>query len=155
MRLHAALIAATLLAPLSAYGLEPGQYPACKQAGIEFTDGATMCECPSLKAEAGFATGGPQGLVTSRRMQCTKGAWVATDATCVELKGRSEYLIEEHKKLYQLYCPRQSSAEETSAMIAKATPTQGVMLLTSICRRFSIPPAACSAVIEIVSASQK
>jgi hypothetical protein len=155
MRPHVFVLVAITLSFQSAFALENGQNPSCKQAGTEYTEGATMCECPSLKAVAGFATGGPQGTVTSRRMQCRSGAWVTTDANCVELTGRSEFLIDEHRKLYELYCPRQNTVEETNSMIAKATTTQGVVILSSICRRFGIPPAACAAVLEGISASQK
>jgi hypothetical protein len=95
MRLHAIVAATVILGPHSAYALEPGQYPPCKQAGLEYTEGATICECPSLKAEAGHATGGPPGLVVSGRLQCRSGAWVATDTKCVELTGRSEYLVDD------------------------------------------------------------
>jgi hypothetical protein len=155
MRPHAIVAAAVILGPHSAYALEPGQYPPCKQAGLEYTEGATICECPSLKAEAGHATGGPPGLVVSGRLQCRSGAWVATDTKCVELTGRSEHLVDEHRKLYELYCPRQNTAEEMNSMITKATPTQGILVLSSICRRFGVPPAACAAVLEAISAYQK
>jgi hypothetical protein len=155
MRLLAVVAAAMMLGPHSAYALEPGQYPPCKQTGLEYAEGATMCECPSLKAEAGHATGGPPGFVVSTRLQRRSGAWVATDAKCVELTGRSEYLVDEHRKLYELYCPPQKTAEELSSMITKATPTQGILVLSSICRRFGVPPAACAAVLEAISASQK
>jgi hypothetical protein len=154
MRLHAVVAAAILLGS-SAYALEPGQYPSCKQAGLEYSEGATICECPSLKAVAGFATGGPPGLVVSGRLQCRSGAWLATDAKCVELTGASQYMVDEHRKLYELYCPRQNTAEEINSTITKATPTQGTLVLSSICRRFGVPPAACAAVLEAISASQK
>jgi hypothetical protein len=155
MRLHVVVAAAMMLGAHSAYALEPGQYPPCKQAGLEYTDGATICECPSLKAEVGYATGGPSGSVVSRRLQCQKGSWVATDAKCADLTGASQHLPDEHRKLHEMYCPRQNTAEELSSTMTKATPTQGTVVLSSICRRFGVPPAACAAVLEAISASQK
>jgi hypothetical protein len=135
--------------------LEPGQYPPCKQAGLEYTEGATICECPSLKTEVGYATGGPSGSVVSRRLQCQKGSWVATDAKCADVTGAAAYMTDEHRKLYDLYCPRQNTAEELSSTITKVTPTLGVVVLSSICRRFGVPPAACAVVLESITASQK
>lgn len=80
---------------------------------------------------------------------------MATDAKCADVTGAAAYMTDEHRKLYDLYCPRQNTAEELSSTITKATPTQGVVVLSSICRRFSVPPAACAAVLESITASQK
>lgn len=129
--------------------------PSCKFGSLEYGEGATMCECPSLKAEAGFATGGPPGTVTSRRLICKKGAWTESGSNCVELTGASQYMTDEHRKLDQLYCPRLGTIEEMSSALAKATPAQGVLVLSSVCRRFGVPPAACAAAIEAIVASQK
>jgi hypothetical protein len=121
MRLNAVVIAAIIFGPHAAYALEPEQHPLCKQAGLEYSEGATICECPSLKAEAGHATGGPPGLAVSRRLQCRSGTWVVPEEKCAELTGRSEYMIDEHRKLYEIYCPRPNTAEEVGSMITKAT----------------------------------
>ena len=149
MRLNLILAAAVMLGPHVAYGLEPGQHSPCKQAGLEYGDGATMCECPSLRAE------GESGLVVSWRLQCQGGMWVATNQKCADVTGGSAHLIDEHRRLSELYCPRQNTAEEVSSSLAKATPSEGIVVLSSVCRRFSVPPAACAAVIEAIAASQR
>ena len=154
MRLHVALASTVLFASCSAYALEPGQFPRCKFAGLEYTGGATICECPSLKAEAGYASGGPPGSVASRRLQCKEGIWVATDVKCAEVSGRSEYMITEHRKLYNLFCPA-NSVEKTNSIIARASRSEGILFLSSICRRFGVPSSACSAVLQVISDSQK
>ena len=56
MRLYAAIAFATLCAPHVAVALDLRQHPPCKQGGAEYSSGATICECPSIKAVAGFAS---------------------------------------------------------------------------------------------------
>jgi hypothetical protein len=147
------ILAMMVLVPLTtAHGLEPGQYPPCKHASLEYSVGATICECPSLKAAGGIATGGPPSSVTSRRLVCKTGVWVPDTANCVELSySGSGHAAGDHKKLHEMYCPRASFAEQASGYIENATPSQGVMILAPLCRRFSIPASACAAAIEAIS----
>jgi hypothetical protein len=154
MRMHVLLAATFLWGASAADALEPGQHPPCKHGGVEYSDGATICECPTIKAVVGYATGGPDGSVTSRRLECKMGAWVATEPNCAELTGGSAYMIEEHKKLQDMYCPRPGFADQASNYIDRASPTEGLVILSPLCRRFAIPSAVCAAAIEAISKSQ-
>jgi hypothetical protein len=103
MRRNGIITLAVMLCIPAANALEPGPFTPCKQAGFEYSEGATICECPSLKAQGGYGTG---GVVQSRRLQCQNGKWVVGDEKCAELTGGADYVIGEHRKLYDLYCPR-------------------------------------------------
>lgn len=152
MSRYALLFAFLLLATTPALA----QQDACRNAGMEYSNGATMCECPSLVGAAGHATGG-SAKVVSRRLECKNGDWVASDMNCVELNyaTSSANAPGEHQRLHTMYCPRAGIAEDPEKFFEKASPSQGLVALTAICRRFSVPPAACSAVIQAVSSTTK
>jgi hypothetical protein len=127
---------------------------ACKNAGVEYTEGATICECPTVKGEAGHATGGPMGSVTSRRLVCKAGSWQFAGTNCAEVTAGAGYIFAEHKKFQEMYCPRPGFAEQANGYIERALPSQGLAILSPLCRRFAISPQVCAAAIEAISASK-
>jgi hypothetical protein len=141
----------TIASTVSATAEGVGGYPPCKNAGLEYTEGATMCECPTIKAVVGYATGSPPGSVISRRLTCTKGSWVSANENCAEITGGSAFMSEHHKKLQDMYCPRSNFAEQAAGYIEKATASQGLVIVGSLCKRFAIPPGVCSGAIEAIS----
>lgn len=54
MRLYSAIALAIIFASHGALALEPGQYPPCKQAGVEYSEGATIWSYRQFVAASAF-----------------------------------------------------------------------------------------------------
>jgi hypothetical protein len=130
----------------------------CTIAGQEFSVGATVCECPSLSGEGGLATGG-KAQITSRRLTCTsKGEWISTNSNCLDISyaASSGAARGDLPKLHSLYCPRiVNIADDTERFIGTAKPSQVLIAVHAICRRFNVAAAPCTAIVEGVMKAAK
>ena len=100
----------------------------CEFAGQTFSLGATVCECPSLKGDGGFATGG-QARIVSRRLTCNKaGEWVAKESVCLDLayERTAGVAMGDFDKYTKLYCPgiKPDAADETDGSFASLSRLQ-------------------------------
>jgi hypothetical protein len=77
----------------------------CDYAGQAFSIGATVCECPSLKAED-LNWQGEKGTITSRRLVCGQGmTWEDTKTMCIDTQMATG-TEKTYTKLMDHYCPR-------------------------------------------------
>jgi hypothetical protein len=132
----------------------------CDYAGQSYSVGATICECPGLKAE-NLNWQREQGHITSRRLACSPGqTWTDTNTMCLDAqmttgteKTYAQYIAH--------YCPRlpinfaeieKAISQETGRLIEKAPKSTIVSMLEGICRRLRLD-APCKALIEAASSS--
>jgi hypothetical protein len=98
--------AITLLLSLNLSGTGYAEPITCKNGGQEYSAGATICECPSLKGDGKPASGG-RSQITSRRLTCDRsGEWKSTDSLCLDVESAGGVGAEDYPKYYNLYCPR-------------------------------------------------
>jgi hypothetical protein len=136
--------------------------PTCDYAGQSYSAGATVCECPTLVGEGGFATGG-DAQVTSRRMVCSSEGWKSADSMCfdVKYKNTSASGHADFDKLNAQYCPRlpvnfaeiqKAISQETGKFINTAPKSTIVSMVEGICRRYKLE-LPCKAVVDALTAS--
>jgi len=86
----------------------------CTYLDLEHSAGATICECPAISAVFGYATGGPEATITSRRLVCSTSVgnhgWDDTGTLCLDLKGSSAHAGGEYKTYAALFCPKLTGA---------------------------------------------
>ncbi|MEY9415105.1 hypothetical protein ABIF69_001547 [Bradyrhizobium japonicum] len=135
--------------------------PTCDYAGQSYSAGATVCECPSLVGEGGFATGG-DAQVTSRRMVCSSEGWKSADSMCFDAKYKSSSASghDDFNKLNAQYCPRlpinfgeiqKAISQETGKFIEAAPKSTIVFMVEGICKRFRLE-APCKALLDALAA---
>jgi hypothetical protein len=133
----------------------------CDYAGQSYAAGATVCECPTLTGEGGFASGG-DAQVTSRRVVCSSEGWKSADSMCfdVKYKGTSASGHADFDKLNAQYCPRlpvnfaeiqKAISQETGKFIDAAPKSTIVFMVEGICKRFRLE-APCKALIDALAA---
>jgi hypothetical protein len=134
----------------------------CDYAGQSYSAGATVCECPTLIGEGGFATGG-DAQVTSRRVVCSSEGWKSADSMCfdVKYKNTSASGHADFDKLNAQYCPRlpvnfaeiqKAISQETGKFIDAAPKSTIVSMVEGICRRYKLE-LPCKAVVDALTAS--
>jgi hypothetical protein len=95
----------TLLLSLNLGAIAAAQSVTCKNGVQEYSPGATICECPSLKGDGQLASGG-RSQITSRRLTCDRsGEWKSTDSRCLDIDSPGGVGAEDYPKYYNLYCP--------------------------------------------------
>jgi len=78
---------------------------ACDYAGQTYSIGATVCECPSLKAE-NLNWQGEKGVITSRRLVCGQELiWEDTKTMCLDAQMATG-TEKTYSDLMNHYCPR-------------------------------------------------
>jgi hypothetical protein len=135
---------------------------ACDFAGQTYSEGATVCECPSLSGEGGLATGG-QAKVRSRRLACSSEGWKDAGSTCIEITyaRSSASALEDFTRFNDQYCPRlpvnygeiQKALKQESAKFIDTAPKATVIfMLEMICKRFKVE-SSCKVVLDAISGS--
>lgn len=128
------------------------QQTTCKNAGLDYGVGASICECPTLTSQ------GKTGQILSRRMVCGKnGEWssVDKDTPCVAIDQSATSAAADFRKFQEMYCPRPATAEQTERAFETASNVQVLAALSAICRRFPAAAAQCAALIASVVAGGK
>jgi len=127
----------------------------CQYAGLAYSVGATVCECPSISAQGGVLTGGAPATVTSRRMECKTTGWAPSGTLCVDLKyGGSGSAPDDFYKLNRQYCPSLTSESEVQRF-ALTAPTPSILVaVRGICQRFKLA-ATCEALVTALEAVSK
>jgi hypothetical protein len=103
----------------------------CKSRTLEYSAGATICECPSLTGDGRLAAGS-QAQISSQRLMCgPTGEWKSTGTLCLDVQSSGGIAAEDYAKFYNLYCPR--TAVATSDELDART-GQILATLTPMCR---------------------
>jgi len=107
-------LAITLLISFNLSANAYAQSVTCKNGVDEYSPGATICECPSLKVDGRMAGRG-RTQITSRRLMCEQsGQWKSTDSLCLDIGSRGGVAADDYSKYYNLYCPRIAMESEQS-----------------------------------------
>ncbi len=131
---------------------------ACDYAGQAYSVGATVCECPGIKAE-NLNWQREQGQITSRRLVCSPGGtWDDAKTMCVDISLNTT-TAETYNRLVEQYCPRlpvnyaelqKAIAEETMKYIDAAPKGAIVSTVETICKRYRIE-APCKSVLDAIN----
>src|SRR4051794_7920948 len=84
----------------------------CKRGAQEFTEGATVCECPSLLGNAEL---GGSARITSQRYVCSQGSWrrVQDDpCTDVTFYKNAAAAMTVYRKLQKSFCTQLSNDDD-------------------------------------------
>lgn len=140
------------LLSLSLSAIAQAQPVTCKNGAQEYSAGATICECPSLKGDGRLASGGRSQII-GRRLMCDKsGEWKSADSLCLDIVSSGGVAAEDYPKYYELYCPRAvvgKSAEQTEQLF---TPNiQILSTMSRMCRRLPALVGPCKALIFAIA----
>jgi hypothetical protein len=130
----------------------------CDYAGQAFSVGATVCECPGLKAE-NLNWQRETGHITSRRLVCGKDlVWEDTKTMCIDAQ-MTTHTEETYTGLVNQYCPRlpvnfaeiqKAITQETTKFIDAAPKSTVVLIVENICKRYKIE-VPCKAVLDALA----
>jgi hypothetical protein len=124
----------------------------CKSLGQEFSAGATICECPSMKGSGRTASGG-RTQTTSRRLVCTPtGEWKVDETFCLDVVADGGTAADDFPKFHDLFCPRPATAlaEQTEKFFETAPNAQVLAAIRGICRRFPALATTCKSLVEVL-----
>ena len=133
---------------------------ACDYAGQAYSVGATVCECPGLKAE-NLSWTKEGGHITSRRLVCSaQHTWEDSKTLCLDVQ-----MVIGAERLYTQtmnhFCPRlpvntadiqRALQQETSRFVALVPKSTILTMLDGICRRFQIE-ASCKPVLDALTSA--
>jgi hypothetical protein len=134
--------------------------PKCDYAGQSYSVGATVCECPGLKAENLNWTG-ETASIFSRRLACNpQGAWEDYKSPCIDTKMGADALKTYNRWMDQ-YCPRlpvnaaeiqKAISQETTKYIDAARNGAIDLMVETICKRYRIE-APCKLMLDAINGS--
>src|SRR5262245_11167329 len=85
------------------------QGPVCKRGAQEFTEGATVCECPNLLGNAEL---GGSARITSQRYMCSQGSWRRVqEDPCVDVTfyKNAAAALSVYERLQKRFCSQLSN----------------------------------------------
>ncbi|MEY9885803.1 hypothetical protein ACVIHC_001833 [Bradyrhizobium diazoefficiens] len=133
------------------------QQKSCEYAGQSFSVGATICECPSVKAQ-NVDWQGDNSHITSRRLICNADqTWGDSNTHCIDMT--TQYTSKLYDKHMQHFCPRlpvnfaeiqKAVDQETAKFVEKAPKSTLVTMLEGICRRVKLE-AQCKPLVDVLS----
>lgn len=116
----------------------------CKSRTLEYSAGATICECPSLRGDGRLAAGS-QAQISSQRLMCgPTGEWKSTGTLCLDIQSSSGIAAEDYAKYYDLYCPQTAVATPGEF----GSPNRQILaMLTPMCRPLGRLAGGCRALV--------